>query len=83
MGKLWQVILVAVAGLGLSVALVGCGPSTAPTKDRMSGDKMHGDKMGSDKMDGDKMKDDKMGGEKMKDDKMGGDKMKSEKKDGK
>jgi pentapeptide MXKDX repeat protein len=67
MGKLSKVIAAAVVALGLGVAVVGCGSSTAPTKDKMSGDKMGGDKMHGDKMGGDKMKDDKMGGDKMKD----------------
>ncbi len=61
MGKIWQLMVAAVLGLGLSMAIVGCGSSTAPTKDKMGGDKM---------MSGDKMKDDKMGGDKMKGDKM-------------
>jgi pentapeptide MXKDX repeat protein len=71
MSKVQQVISAAVAGLGLSVAIAGCGSSTAPTKDKMGSDKMmSGDKMKDNKMSGDKMKDDKMGGDKMKDDKM-------------
>ncbi len=65
MGKAWQVIAAVVVALGLSVAIVGCGSSTAPTKDKMGGDKMKDDKMG-----GDKMKDGKMGDDKMKDGKM-------------
>jgi pentapeptide MXKDX repeat protein len=76
MGKVWQVIAVSVVGLALSFAIVGCGSSTAPTKDKMGGDKTMGgermkdNKMAGDKMGADKMKDDKMGGDKMKDDKM-------------
>jgi pentapeptide MXKDX repeat protein len=67
MAKIWKMIVAAVLGLGLSLAVVGCGSSTAPTKDKMGGDKMKEDKMGHDKMGADKMKEDKMGGDKMKD----------------
>jgi hypothetical protein len=65
--KIWQLLVVAVVGVSLGLALVGCGsPGTG-------NDKM-GDKMGDDKKDkmGDKMGDrmgDKMG--EKKDDKMG------------
>ena len=69
MGKIWQAIGAVVVSLGLSVAIVGCGSSPAPTKDKMSGDqmkdnKMGGDKMGSDKKDGGKMDGGKMDGDK-------------------
>jgi hypothetical protein len=74
MRKLWHVVAVSVVGLGLVLAIVGCGASTTSGKDKMQGGKMGADKMGGDKM-GDKMSD-KMGA-----DKMGGDKMGSEKKD--
>lgn len=57
MRKVWQVLAVAVVGLGLSLATVGCGSSTAPTNDKMGGDKMKDNKMGGDKMRNDKMKD--------------------------
>jgi pentapeptide MXKDX repeat protein len=67
MNKICQVFAAAVVGLGLTVAIAGCGESTTASKDKMSGDKMSGDKMG--KMGGDKMSD-KMAGDKMKDDKM-------------
>jgi hypothetical protein len=62
MRKIWQVITVAVLGVGLGLAVVGCGSSTPSGKDKMGGDKMSGDKMGGDKMGGDKMKSDKMDG---------------------
>jgi hypothetical protein len=80
MQKILQVAIVAVVGLCLGLAVVGCGPSSPTGKDKMKGDKMN-DKMG-DKMGGDKMND-KMG-ENMKGDKMAdkmGDKMQGEKKD--
>ena len=51
MRKLW--LAVAVVGLGLGVALVGCS-SKDTGKEKKNGDKM-GDKMGGDKMGGDKM----------------------------
>jgi hypothetical protein len=77
MCKIWQVIAVAVVGLGLSFVVVGCGSSTNSAKDKMSDGKMTddkmmaGDKMGSGKMTDDKMvAGDKMGGGKMTDDKM-------------
>ncbi len=54
MRKIWQVIFTAVVGLGLGVAVVGCGSPTTAGKDKMGGDKMGGDKMGGDKMGGDK-----------------------------
>jgi hypothetical protein len=70
MRTLWQVIAAVVVGVGLSVAIAGCGSPTAPSiENKMSGDKMSGDKMGDkmhDKM-GDKMGDkmhDKMGDKK-------------------
>jgi pentapeptide MXKDX repeat protein len=80
MRKIWQVLVVAVVGLGLSLAVVGCGSST-PGNDKMQGDKMGGDKMGGGKMGGDKMGGDKMAGDKMAGDKMGGDKMAGDTKD--
>jgi pentapeptide MXKDX repeat protein len=58
--KIWQLTIVAVMSLGLGFAVVGCGSSTTPAKDKMAGDKMTGDKMASDKMAGDKMTGDKM-----------------------
>ena len=70
MKKLLQVAAIAVVGLGLTLAAVGCGSSPSSRKDKMGGDKMGADKMGGDKMGGDKMKDDKMKDDKMKDDKM-------------
>ena len=60
MRKIWQAIPVAVVGLGLSLAVVGCGSETNAPKDKMGGGKMSGDKMGGDKMSGDKMGGDKM-----------------------
>jgi hypothetical protein len=67
MGKITAVIAAVLVGLGLSLAVVGCGSPTG-TKDKM-GDKMKDDKMKDDKMKDDKMKDDKMKDDKMKDDK--------------
>lgn len=65
MGKIWQVIGAVSVSLGLSVAIVGCGSSTAPTKDKMPGSQMKENKMHNDKMGGDGMKDGKMGSDKM------------------
>jgi pentapeptide MXKDX repeat protein len=70
MGKVWQLIAVAVVGLSLGVAIVGCGSATTTGKDKMGGDKMGKDKMTGDKMGGDKMGKDKMSGDKMTGDKM-------------
>jgi NADH dehydrogenase len=70
---------VAVVGLGLGLAVVGCGSPTTIASDKMGSNKMGGDKMGGDKMNGDKMSG-KMEGDKMAG-KMGGDKMEGEKKD--
>jgi pentapeptide MXKDX repeat protein len=61
MRKIRQVVGVAVVGLAVCVAVVGCGPSTSTGKDKMQGDKMTTDKMSGDKMGGDKMGTDKMG----------------------
>jgi pentapeptide MXKDX repeat protein len=77
MRTILSVIATGVVGLGVSVALVGCGAPPNTAKDKMSGDKM-GSKMEGDRMGGDKMGD-KMGekmSEKMseKKDKMEGDK---------
>jgi pentapeptide MXKDX repeat protein len=65
MGKVWKVIAAVIVSLGLSVAIVGCGSSTAPTMDKMPGDQMKENKMHNDKMGGDGMKDGKMGSDKM------------------
>jgi hypothetical protein len=56
MRKTWQVIAVTVVGLGLSLALVGCGSQATTGKDNMmSADKMSGEaKMSPGKL-GDKM----------------------------
>ena len=62
MRKLWQFVVVAVVGLGVGLAIVGCSSSKDTGKDKMGGDKMEdkkGDKMGGDK------KGDRMGGDKM------------------
>jgi pentapeptide MXKDX repeat protein len=59
MHKIWQVIAVAVVGLGCGLAVVGCDSATNAGKDKMSGDKMAGDKMSGDKMGGGKMGGDK------------------------
>jgi hypothetical protein len=64
MRKLWQGIVAGVVGLGLGLAIVGCGSATTG-KDKM------GDKMGG-KMEGEKK--DNMGGDKMDGEKMGGEK---------
>ena len=55
MRKIWQVIAVAVVGLGLGLAVVGCGSPMSTGKDKMGGDKMGGGKMSGDKMGGGKM----------------------------
>ena len=44
MHKIWQVVAVAVVGLGLGLAVVGCGSPAATNKDKVGGEKM-GDKM--------------------------------------
>jgi hypothetical protein len=69
MRTVFSLIAAGVVGLGVSLAVVGCGSPTATPKDKMGG-KMEGDKMGGDKMGG-KMEGDKMGDKK---DKMEGDK---------
>ena len=58
MVKFRQVIALAVVGLGLGLAVVGCGSPTTTGKDKMQGDKMQGDKMQGDKMQGGKMQSD-------------------------
>ena len=68
MGKVWKVIAAVIVTLGLSVAIVGCGSSAGPTKDKMTGgqmkdDKMPDGKMGSDKMGNDIMDHGKMDGD--------------------
>ena len=50
MRKIWQVIAVAVVGLGLGLAVVGCGSPMSTGKDKMGGGKMSGEK----NMEGDK-----------------------------
>jgi pentapeptide MXKDX repeat protein len=65
MGKVWKVIAAVIVGLGLSVAIVGCGSSAGPTKDKMPGGQMKDNKMPDGKMGSDKMGNDKMGGDKM------------------
>jgi pentapeptide MXKDX repeat protein len=64
MRKVWQSVAVAVVGLGVGLALVGCDSSTPSTKDKMGGDKMNTGKMSGDKMSGEKMNGDKMSGDK-------------------
>ena len=39
MQKIWQVVGVAVVGLGLGLAVVGCGPSSPTGKDKMQGER--------------------------------------------
>jgi pentapeptide MXKDX repeat protein len=68
MGKVWKVIAAVIVTLGLSVAIVGCGSSAGPTKDKMTGgqmkdNKMPDGKMGSDKMGNDIMDHGKMDGD--------------------
>ena len=68
MGKIWRVIAAVIVSLGLSVAIVGCGSSAGPTKDKMTGgqmkdNKMPDGKMGSDKMGNDIMDHGKMDGD--------------------
>jgi pentapeptide MXKDX repeat protein len=72
MRKIWLALFGTVVCLGLALAVVGCGSSTA---DNMRGGNMSGDSMTGGKMSGDKMSGDKMGGDKMSGDKMSGDKM--------
>ena len=74
MGKVWKVIAAVIVTLGLSVAIVGCGSSAGPTKEKMSGGQMKDNKMPDGKMGSDKMGNDKMGNDKMGRDKMDGDK---------
>ena len=64
MGKVWKVIAAVIVTLGLSVAIVGCGSSAAPTQDKMTGGQMKDNKMPDGKMGGDKMGGDKMDGDK-------------------
>jgi pentapeptide MXKDX repeat protein len=80
MGKVWSAIVAVVASLALSVAIVGCGSSTSPTKDKMTGGQMKDNKMHDDKMGSDGMKDGKMGSPKMGSDKMDQGKMDGDKK---
>jgi hypothetical protein len=68
------VIAAVLVSLGLSVAIVGCGSSTVPPKDKMTGGQMKDNKMHDDKMGSDKMGGDKLGGDKMDSGKMDGDK---------
>ena len=68
MGKIWRVIAAVIVSLGLSVTIVGCGSSAAPTQDKMTGgqmkdNKMPDGKMGSDKMGNDIMDHGKMDGD--------------------
>lgn len=65
MAKVWKMIAAVMVSLGLSVALAGCSPSTAPTKDKMPSGQMKENKMPNDKMGDDGMKDGKMGGDKI------------------
>ena len=75
MWKVWQLIIVAVVGIGVGLAVVGCDAASSTGKDKMGSDKMNDGKMGGDKMGGGKMDGGKMGGDKMDSGKMGGDKM--------
>jgi hypothetical protein len=69
-GKFWQVTAAVLGSLGLSVAIVGCGSSTAPTKEKMTGGQMKENKMHEGKMEGDHLELGKMGSPKMEHDKM-------------
>jgi hypothetical protein len=60
MRRIWMIVSTAVVGLGIGLALMGCGSSTPTGKDKMGGEKMGGEKMNGGKMGGDKMKGDKM-----------------------
>jgi pentapeptide MXKDX repeat protein len=71
MGKVWKVIAAVIVSLGLSVAIVGCGSSAPPPKDKMTGDQMKDNKMPDGKMGSDRTGNDKMGGDKMDGDKKG------------
>ena len=65
MRTFFSLIAAGVAGLVVSLAVVGCGSATDAAKDKMSGDKMAAEKMSGDKMSGDKMSGGKMSGDKM------------------
>jgi hypothetical protein len=65
MRKIIQALAVTVMGLGLVVAIAGCGEKLATQNVNMDDGKMNGDKMGTSKMDGDKMGTSKMDGDKM------------------
>jgi pentapeptide MXKDX repeat protein len=82
MSKIWQLVSVTAVGLGVGLAIVGCGSSTPTGKDKMGSDKMNTGKMGGDKMSGDEMSGDKMSGDKMGGDKMSADKMSGNKSSG-
>jgi len=45
MRKIWLGLFGTVAGLGLGLAVVGCGSSTTADKENMSGDNMGGGNM--------------------------------------
>jgi hypothetical protein len=62
MRTIFSLIAAGVVGLGVSLAVIGCGSPTNPAIDKMGGDKMGADKMSGDKM-ADKMGD-KMGDKK-------------------
>jgi pentapeptide MXKDX repeat protein len=70
MSKIWQVVCVAVVGLSLSLAVVGCTKTDKMEADKMVTEKMATDKMKSDKMEAATMATDKMATDKMKADKM-------------
>jgi hypothetical protein len=67
MRKVWSFIAVALVGLSLGLAVVGCGSPSSTGKDKMSAEKMNDNKMKDDKMKDDKMNDNKMKDDKMKD----------------
>jgi len=52
MRKILQTIMAAGVGLGLTLAVTGCGSSNTPGHDKMSGEKMGAEKMTGDKMGG-------------------------------
>jgi hypothetical protein len=54
MRKFVLLIALAIVGLCVGLAVVGCGSTPGAAKDKMQGDHTGADKMGGDKMGGDK-----------------------------
>ncbi len=63
MRTFFSLVAAGVVGLGVSLAVVGCGSPANPARDKMSGDKMGAGKMSGDEM-SDRMSGDKMGDKK-------------------